>query len=148
MHSQADDIPNGFVVPQADMSLPTNRGSVAAASPRAAQQQPSEEQRDRKTDTDVLGDARVTLPKDWPIARPGYASPQERIMRSELRRAYAWHIQRQQKANALPVLPPCTWCGQPTGMFCDYCTVRPARAVCSECCDRRSEDICRMCDPL
>ena len=35
-----------------------------------------------------------------------------------------------------PLLPPCTWCGLPTGCFCDMCAdqqIRPARPLCKSC---------------
>ena len=97
----------------------------------------------------VMGNALAVLPTDWPVARPGLASRDDRIQRVELRRAYAWYIQKQQESDGLPLLPPCTWCGQPTGMWCDLCTVSPARAICSECCNysKTSLDICRNCSP-
>ena len=47
----------------------------------------------------------------------------------------------------MPVLmPPCTWCGLPTGNWCDGCEEQgdlPARAICTECENRRME--CRFC---
>ncbi len=96
--------------------------------------------------TDIFGEAAVTLPKACPVARPGLALRAERLERPELRDAYAQYIQSQQQAHGLPVLPPCTRCGQPTGMWCDFCTGQgPAKAVCSECCDELTEDICRIC---
>ena len=86
----------------------------------------------------------ASLPK-WPVARPQLASLQERIERPELRQAYAWYINWLQKeADKLPT-PACTWCGLPTGMFCDFCIERPSRAVCSGCCDKLGDDICRLC---
>ena len=33
----------------------------------------------------------------------------------------------------LEVLPACTWCGKPTGGWCDYCSQAPMKAVCSDC---------------
>merc|ERR1712228_511693 len=29
--------------------------------------------------------------------------------------------------------PSCTWCGLPTGNFCDFCNTALGKAVCSEC---------------
>lgn len=43
-------------------------------------------------------------------------------------------------------MPPCTWCGLPTGNWCDGCEEQgelPARAICIECETRRME--CRYC---
>ena len=49
------------------------------------------------------------------------------------------------------LLPACTWCGTPTGGWCDTCTPsegEPANALCSECggCDAYSTSAqCRAC---
>ena len=49
--------------------------------------------------------------------------------------------------TTMPVpMPPCTWCGLPTGNWCDGCEEQgelPARAICTECENRRME--CRFC---
>ncbi len=82
---------------------------------------------------DVHGNALATLPTEWPIARPTFASRTERIQRIELRRAFVWAIQRQQQTHETAVLPACTWCGMPTGGWCDMCILTPAKAVCSQC---------------
>ena len=84
------------------------------------------------------------LPK-WPVARPQLATFQERMRRPELRQAYTWYMQQLQQSRDLPILPGCTWCGAPTGMFCDYCEERPAKAVCTTCCSELDDDICRGC---
>ena len=92
------------------------------------------------------GMPQTPLPDDWPIARPQLAAYEDRLQRPELRQAFTWYIQRQQRERGLPVLPGCTWCGLPTGMFCDLCKVQPARAVCSDCCGKMDgRDICRTC---
>ena len=83
--------------------------------------------------SDVLGNPLVTLPTEWPLARPTLASRDERIKRVELRRAYAWAIQSLQEFHGANVLPPCTWCGMPTGGWCDFCIAHFAKAVCSDC---------------
>jgi hypothetical protein len=38
--------------------------------------------------------------------------------------------------TAPPLLPPCTWCGLPTGCFCDICAntgIKPALPLCKSC---------------
>jgi len=91
---------------------------------------------------DVMGNRVITLPKQWPLARPQLATREERLQRAELRLAFAWALQREQHANQLPVLPPCSWCGLPTGGWCDFCS----NAICTDC-----EEIvaaCRRCDMI
>ena len=83
---------------------------------------------------DVLGNKRITLPRRWPLARPQLAERRHRLARIELRLGYAWAIQTMQHDEEVPVLPPCSWCGQPTGGYCDFCTSQPyANPVCSAC---------------
>ena len=82
---------------------------------------------------DVMGNPLAQLPSEWPLARPLFASREERLQRVELRCGYAWAIQRKQQIHGVSVLPPCTWCGMPTGGWCDFCTQNPAKAVCSQC---------------
>ena len=72
-------------------------------------------------------------PPSWPVARPQLASHAERIGRQELRQAFAAHKQQEAALDRVHVLPACTWCGQPTGGFCDYCSHAPMKAVCSDC---------------
>ena len=94
------------------------------------------------------GIPQTPLPDRWPIARPQLAAYEDRLQRPELRQAFTWYIQLQQKERKLPLLPGCTWCGAPTGMFCDFCEVRPARAVCNDCSDKMDNgiiDVCRIC---
>ena len=57
---------------------------------------------------DVMGNRVITLPKQWPLARPQLATREERLQRAELRLAFAWALQREQHANQLPLLPPCS----------------------------------------
>ena len=93
------------------------------------------------------GISQTPLPDKWPIARPQLATLEERLQRPELRQAFTWYIQRRAGLHGVQVLPGCTWCGLPTGMFCDFCKVQPARAVCSDCCGQRglAGDVCRSC---
>ena len=85
------------------------------------------------------------LPARWPIARPQLATRMGKLHRPEVRQAYTWYIHQLQKVEGLQMLPGCTWCGNPTGMFCDYCDERPAQAVCTTCCDDMGDDVCRSC---
>ena len=137
MQSQMDIPPNSVVIPHAD---PNRSGTPQSTVPSPAAPQQAVE-----PTTDVLRNALATLPTDWPVARPWLASREERIQRTELRRAYAWYIQGQQKKHGLPLYPPCTECGHPTGNWCDFCTILPPRAVCSECSDNSMLDMCRCC---
>lgn len=88
----------------------------------------------------------VDFPK-WPVARAHLAQRCSRLYRHELRVAFAAHVQRLQLYSDMPVLPPCTWCGQPTGGFCDFCTGNGKGAVCSACggTDASSLAACRAC---
>jgi hypothetical protein len=95
---------------------------------------------------DVVGNKGMTLPLQWPLARPQLATWEERLERSELRLGYAWIIQKKQHAQGLPVLPPCSWCGLPTGGYCDLCTKTIANAVCSAC-GGTDSDVLAACRP-
>ena len=96
---------------------------------------------------DAMGNPLAQLPSEWPLARPLLASREERMQRLELRCGYAWAIQREQQIEGLLVLPPCTWCGMPTGGWCDFCTRDSAKAVCSQCggTDAAALASCRDC---
>ena len=52
-----------------------------------------------------------------------------------LRACHTWHIWRLQRGRGLPLLPPCTWCGLPTGNWCDHCEAHggPLRPLCAAC---------------
>ena len=91
---------------------------------------------------DVCGNECITIPAKWPLARPQLATHSERVQRVELRLGFAWWIQRQQIKEGLTVLPPCTWCGRPTGCFCDDCTEGIRNAVCTKC-----DDLLGTCRP-
>jgi len=96
---------------------------------------------------DVHGKPCVQLPLNYPVARPQLAFRPIRLERKELRDAFTWYIQSSQRLQGKPVLPGCTWCGLPTGGFCDVCTQCPANAVCSDCggTDVDIEAQCRQC---
>ena len=91
--------------------------------------------------------AEVPPMPSWPIARPQLASYVSRIARPELRAAWAHHFCSLQTRRGLAVLPPCTWCGHPTGGFCDDCPTAWKAAVCSACggTDASAMAQCREC---
>ena len=94
---------------------------------------------------------RVSLPNDWPIARPQFAPYLERVHRAELRQAYTWWCHRELALAGSVLLPGCTWCGRTTGNFCDACDekgIRPCKAVCNqcgECYTSFGRELCRQC---
>jgi len=97
--------------------------------------------------TDIMGNKVMKLPQSWPLARPGLATRETRIQRAELRIGFAWAMQQEQHALGAAVLPPCSWCGLPTGLWCDLCTKAVANAVCSVCASGWAPyDVCRQCD--
>lgn len=94
---------------------------------------------------DIYGNKAEKLPR-YPVARPQHAERDKRVHSEPLRKAYTWYIQVEQYQARRPVLPPCGWCGMPTGNFCDICSStiqRRARPVCTSCEDL--EGTCRNC---
>ena len=90
----------------------------------------------------------ASLPNNRPIARARLASWEERIECAELHAAFAWETQQQQKLHGFPILPPCSWCGQPTGGYCEYC-VGKREPVCHKCGAQGSfDDVCRACQKI
>ena len=65
--------------------------------------------------------------------------------------AHAWHqhVANLQREKKLPVLPPCSWCGQPTGDWCESCPrgddgkYGMAHFICTKCEATIRE--CRLC---
>ena len=65
--------------------------------------------------------------------------------------AYAWyqHVSEIQRANNMPALAPCSWCGQPTGDWCESCPrggdgkYGRAHSICMKCEATIRE--CRLC---
>jgi hypothetical protein len=76
----------------------------------------------------------------------------ERIWSRHLRDAWSTLLWDGAEVAGYTVLPACTWCGTPTGGWCDLCQggpEEPARAVCSECGGTdglRYDTRCRLCD--
>jgi hypothetical protein len=62
------------------------------------------------------------------------------------RARYSVFIWSQQLVAGKPMLPACTWCGLPTGYWCDDCEkkgIRPMRAICNRC--EAEEHKCKPC---
>ena len=78
-----------------------------------------------------MGNKAMGLPKQRPLARPALATREERLERTELRLGCACAVQEKKLGQRLPVLPPFSWCGLPTGGYCDFCTKTIANTVCS-----------------
>ena len=78
-----------------------------------------------------------------PSARMRYCQWITRITSQAMRFAYTiwlWNLRLESgdpdEFDIHGLLPPCTWCGMPTGMFCDDCAdqgISPARSVCKAC---------------
>ena len=95
-----------------------------------------------------FSDAELSLLLLWPIARPSLISRQSRLERLELRLAFAVYMQQLQIINDVPLLPPCTWCGQPAGGCCDYCNHFDfSAAICFECVGANGDSaaVCKLC---
>ena len=96
---------------------------------------------------DAHGNRAIYLPQAWPLARPQHATREWRLQRAELRLGFAWAIQQEQHERGLTILPPCSWCGLPTGGYCDFCVKPIANPVCSDCGGTRTDIVatCRQC---
>jgi hypothetical protein len=71
---------------------------------------------------------------------------QDRKAKAPLRARYSVWKWCQQLESGKAMLPACTWCGLPTGYWCDKCEVkgiRPMRAICNHC--ESEEHMCRPC---
>ena len=77
-------------------------------------------------------------------AEPSYLSRMESMMAQKI---YAQQIQELQEMAGEPILPPCNWCGRPTGDWCERCHEVapdiPAHAICSTC--DALVRTCRLC---
>ena len=76
-------------------------------------------------------DEEVTAPPTRPAVQ--IASRANRITRPKAREVITKEVQEEQRrmGGRVLVTPPCTWCGLPTGCFCDQCR-RPVRTVCDD----------------
>ena len=65
------------------------------------------------------------------VARIQLSSRRERAMdlSGSLLSAFVLYLRRKSVATGSSVKPPCTWCGQSTGNFCDVCE----GPVCADC---------------
>ena len=91
-------------------------------------------------------EATELLATQRPVARAEMAAREDRIQCVHLRPAYTVAIWREQKKHKHPLTPGCTWCGLPTGNWCEKCDIaeiRPMRAVCTRC--EEIESMCRPC---
>ena len=53
-----------------------------------------------------------------PIARPQYITWYNRVLTDKLRAAWTLHQWKYEYEDGKDLLPPCVWCGQPTGNIC------------------------------
>jgi len=104
------------------------------------------------TEEDLLEEAGYTEnmiveAKQISSAQLACTSHAERARYVVLRIAFAMSIMKSQKDAGVMMLPPCTWCGQPTGCYCDECYERGmrGRAICTHCDDVMPG--CRVCFP-
>ena len=75
-----------------------------------------------------------------PTGRIRLCDRQDRISCESLRSAWTlWCWQNDEP----PLLAPCTWCGTPTGNWCDGCTTPVANFLCMEC--EKEHHECRRC---
>eukprot|EP00435_Cladocopium_sp_Y103_P068302 s274_g31.t1 len=78
----------------------------------------------------TLGVAGVSAPKAEASQLPEQtASRWTRVTRPKARDTLTALVQAEQKRKHMIVTPPCSWCGLPTGCFCDTCR----KSVCSAC---------------
>ena len=73
-----------------------------------------------------------------PIARPQYISWKTRVDDATLRKAWTVYMWEEQERAHGQLMPPCQWCGLPTGNYCDNdCSSEWVRgwfaAVCTDC---------------
>ena len=95
---------------------------------------------------------------DRPVARAILADRSERVMDEALRASYTLARLREEVASLLgshaaglsPIMPPCTWCGELAGGYCEAPWVAKCglgvgglcAALCSEC-DEEHNACCR-----
>ena len=91
----------------------------------------------------------ATLAKASECPLPLWPANMTREMRKRkpaMRARYSVWIWGEQLAHGNPVTPACTWCGLPTGYWCDGCElagVKPMRAICNRC--EAEEKYCKPC---
>ncbi len=83
--------------------------------------------------------AHMRVPHPRPVARVQLATRDTRIEDPCIRAWYTVSVWQLQKEHHVPMLPACTWCGVPTGNFCEDCN----GPLCTTCEDE--EDNCRVC---
>ena len=86
--------------------------------------------------TETIGQL-VAVSNTVPYARLHITSPSElrHDRHGRLRACYTVYVWTMQRAQHLPLMPPCTWCGLPTGNYCEACEAQdgPARPLCTQC---------------
>ena len=76
------------------------------------------------------------------------ADREARIHNEPMRAFYTLTLWHTQKAAKKPLLRPCTWCGHPTCVYCDYCSIEEqpvSLPVCSGCDEDLEYAMCRPC---
>ena len=71
---------------------------------------------------------------------------EDRVTDDVLRAAWSCYMWGETAKVNAPLLPACTWCGTPTGNWCESCykkNVRPCLPICSVCEPRKL--LCRVC---
>ncbi|MCS5701171.1 MAG: hypothetical protein NZ847_00840, partial [Acidobacteria bacterium] len=125
---------NAATTPGTNSTDPGNVGSSTPGAGTTSNPTPPTARRTPLATRDIFGQPIRRFPINWPLARPQLTTREERIERPELRQGYTAYIQNVQAVRGLPVLPPCTWCGMPTGGWCDFCTGQgPRGSICSAC---------------
>ena len=91
----------------------------------------------------------VTMKKAEECPSPLLPESMDRLTRKKnpaMRARYSVWIWAKQLKHGGPMTPACTWCGTPTGYWCDHCDrikVRPMRAICNKC--EIEEKNCKPC---
>ena len=77
--------------------------------------------------------------------------PITRLWANEVLRAgFSLKIWLEQREEGIPLTPSCTWCGLPTGCWCDQCDLNATdlttikHAICSRC-EGEGVPVCRPC---
>lgn len=80
------------------------------------------------------------------VLLPEAMSRQDRKKQPTWRGRYALWAWNKQVEEGKAIIPACTWCGEPTGNWCDSCEhrgVRPMNPLCNAC--EAEESSCRVC---
>ena len=83
-----------------------------------------------------------------PVARPQYITRETIIHDVTLRIAWTAYMWKEQEAQHIAPLQPCTWCGTPTGNYCDNdCSSEWIRGLIAGICQQCETEFggCRHC---